>query len=399
VAGAVSSRTALGTRGQIGFSHTSKDFGANGFYGAAPSHERPHQTLAHATGALGTVSGWALQGAASYRTHGDHFVFDVRRPALSDNRHRSHTLLGTLRATRSVGRGTVTFGGEGAGDWLRSTNLGDRSLARVSAFGEVRYALRPTVQADLSVRVDRYNEFGVSGNPGGGVSWWITPRVRARAAGSRAFRVPTFTERYYRDPANQARAEVGPETSWGGDGGVDVFVSPTWLVQAGGFARRDRDVIDWLRPTPSDLWRTFNVHRVRTTGMELAVRRVWAGGAFVQGGYTHVSLSAATASTLCGAPTCLSKYVLDYAPDVLTAAALVPLPGGVRVAPRLEYKRRRRNATTTDYALVDLRVTRRFAGIYELRVEGTNLGNVVYQEIAGVAMPGRAGTVALTIGR
>jgi hypothetical protein len=80
---ALTTRTALGKRGVLGLSHVSKDFGANGFYGAAPSHEWTHQTLATATGALGSSHGWTFLGAGSYRTHGDHFIFDVRRPALS----------------------------------------------------------------------------------------------------------------------------------------------------------------------------------------------------------------------------------------------------------------------------------------------------------------------------
>lgn len=398
VTGVFSSRTALGRRAVLGLSHVSKDFGASGFYGPAPSHEWTHQTLVTASGALGSLGGWDFQGAGSYRTHGDHFVFDVRRPALSDNRHRSHATIGTLKATRSFsGRGTVTAGVEAGADWLRSTNLGDHTSTRVSAFGESRYAVRSNLQVDASLRVDRYDEFGASTSPGVGISWWPASRVRVRGSGGRAFRAPTFTERFYHDPANQARAEVGPEQSWAGDGGVDVFVASEWLLQVGAFTRHDQDVIDWLKATPADLWRTYNVHRARSTGAELSLRRVWANGSFVQGGYTRTDVSTDTLSALCGAPSCLSKYVLDYAPHVVVGAALVKLAGGIQVAPRLEYKRRQRNAALTHYAIADVRISRRF-GFCEVRVEGTNLANEVYQEIAGVAMPGRAATVMLVIG-
>jgi outer membrane cobalamin receptor len=395
--GAFSSRTSFGTRAALGVSHVSKDFGANGFYGAAPSHEWTHQTLVNVSGVIGSIGPWSFGGAGSYRTHGDHFVFDVRRPALSDSRHRSHAALGTVKGSRPLAaRGVATVGGEFGSDWLHSTNLGDHTTTRVSGFGEVRYALAANLQVDASLRVDRYEEFGASASPGGGVSWWPTARVRVRASGGRSFRAPTFTERFYRDPANQARAEVGPEFSWSGDGGVDIVVNG-WLLQAGAFLRRDEDVIDWLRPTTADLWRTFNVHHARTAGAELSVRRTWTSGSFVQGGYTRTDVTTDTLSALCGAPTCLSKYVLDYAPHVLVGAALVKAPAGFHIAPRLEYKQRRRNTLATDYALIDIRVSRGF-GFYEVRVEGTNLTNAVYQEIAGVAMPGRAATVTLAIG-
>ena len=120
----------------------------------------------------------------------------------------------------------------------------------------------------------------------------------------------------------------------------------------------------------------------------------------MQAGYTGLSLDASAVDQL-------SKYVLDYAPHSLTVAASIPLPGDVRVAPRLEYRERRRpyaqpNATVAvegrDYALLDLRVGRRFASRYELFVEGTNLFDVAYQEVAGVAMPGAAWSVSLAIG-
>jgi hypothetical protein len=79
------------------------------------------------------------------------------------------------------------------------------------------------------------------------------------------------------------------------------------------------------------------------------------------------------------------------------AAALVELPLALRLAPRVEYKRRTRSTGTSDYGLLDLRLSRRI-GLYDLRLEGTNLGDATYQEILGVAMPGRAASVSVAIG-
>jgi outer membrane receptor for ferric coprogen and ferric-rhodotorulic acid len=50
-----------------------------------------------------------------------------------------------------------------------------------------------------------------------------------------------------------------------------------------------------------------------------------------------------------------------------------------------------------DYALVDLRLARRFGAHYELALEGSNLFDEVYQEIAGVAMPGAKWAVSLAV--
>ncbi len=392
-------RTSVGTRSSFTVSYLWKDFGANNFYGGnSPSHEWTNQARVAADHRFGTWAGWDVAGLASYRTHGDRFLFNVQRPGVSENFHRSHAILGSLKATRTVGgRASVTAGLDTGADWIRSTNLGDHSTTRVSGFAEWRQPFGTRVQADASLRVERYDEFGSSASPAVGISWWLTPAFRLRTSGGRAFRVPTFTERYYSDPANLARAEVGPESSWAGEGGADLFLADDWSLQANLFARRDRDVIDWLRATPADRWRTFNVHKVHTKGLELSARRALPRGAFVQAGYTAIDLDADTVSTLCGAAACLSKYVLEYAPHTLTAAAVVPLPGAVRLAPSVQYKHRRRNVISTDYAVVDLRVSRRF-GRYDVRVEATNLGDTTYQEITGVAMPGRAAAISLVYG-
>jgi len=199
--------------------------------------------------------------------------------------------------------------------------------------------------------------------------------------------VPTFTERYYSDPANWARPEVHAEHAWAGETGVDLFPSEGWMVATTVFGRLDHDVIDWLRPSAAERWRTYNIRDVDTVGVEVSVRRTLSRGSFVQAGYTALDVQAA-------AVTQLSKYVLDHAPHSVVGAASIDLPFALRVAPRLEYKRRTRSTGRSDYAVLDLRVSRQF-GIYEIRLEGTNLGDATYQEILGVAMPGRAATIAV----
>ncbi|MBI2829357.1 MAG: TonB-dependent receptor, partial [Acidobacteria bacterium] len=320
--------------------------------------------------------------------HGDHFLFDVRRPGVSENRHRTHAVIGTIRASRGIGdRGSVTTGLEGGADWVRSSNLGDHDTRRVSGFAEWRYAPAASMQLDASLRVDRYTEFGTSLSPSFGVGWWPSAPLRLRASTGRAFRVPTFTERYYSDPANWARPEVHAETSWAGETGADFFPSESWVLTATVFGRIDHDVIDWLRPTTAERWRTYNIRDVDTFGAEISARKNLPDGSFIQVGYAELDVRAA-------AVTQLSKYVLDYAPHSLAVTAALALPSAMQLAPRLEYKRRTRSTGTSDYAVIDLRVSRRF-GAYEVRVEGTNLGSASYQEVLGVAMPSRALTLSV----
>ena len=390
--GGFSSRTSIGERSGLLVSYLWKDFGANGFYGNAPSHEWTNQTLVSADHRFGVRRGWRLTADASYRTHGDRFLFNVTRPGVAENRHRTHAVLGSFDASRTIrANTTLTAGLEAGSDSIRSSNLGNHTNARVSAFAEWRHAIGSRTQLEASVRIDRYTEFGTSSSPGAGISWWASPRLRLRASAARAFRVPTFTERYYQDPANLARPDVHAETAWAGDAGADLTLGRGLTVSATTFGRLEHDVIDWLRPTPADVWRTYNIRDVDTVGVEVTVRRALTAGAFVQAGYTGLDVRAAAVAQL-------SKYVLDYAPHAVTAAAVIPLPGDLSFAPRLEYKHRARSSGDASYTLLDARLGRRF-GALELFVEGSNLLNESYEEVAFVPMPGRAVIVASTIGR
>jgi iron complex outermembrane receptor protein len=399
---AVRSRTSIGERSSVSVSYVSKAFGARNFYGAAAtgdamSREWTDQTLVAADHVFGTAAGWKFSGRASYRTHGDRFLFDETAPA-SASVHRSHEAIGSVLGSRAAGPGgTVTIGAEAGGDWIRSNNLGNHALGRISAFGEWRQTLGPRVQIDGSLRLDRYDEFGSSWSPSAGLGWWVRSNLRLRTSAGRAFRVPTFTERYYSDRNHLARPGIGPERSWSGEGGADLFLPSGWVLQATVFGRADRDVIDWLcadrtcgTAGATERWHTFNVRDVATKGAELGVRRTFTTGAFVTAQYIGFIVDAPAVEQM-------SKYLLDVAPRSFTAAGSVPLPHAFRVAPRVEYRRRSRAAGRSDYVLVDARVARRFGRQLEIAVDGTNLLDAEYEEIPGVRMPGAAMSVSLSV--
>lgn len=398
----VRSRTAIGRSSNVSVAFLRKEFGARNFYGAAStgdafSREWTNQTLLSADHVFGAAAGWTFSADGSYRTHGDRFVFT---PASAASIHRTHETIGSVLASRRVpAGGTLTLGGEGGGTWIHSNNLGNHTLQRASGFGEWRQAVGTRTEFDASLRADRYSEFGSSWNPAAGVSWWAAPRVRLRTSAGHAFRVPTFTERYYSDRNHLARPEVGPERAWAGEGGADLFPARDWLIQATVFGRSDHDMIDWLcsdhscgTPAATDRWHTYNVRDVMTKGAEVSVRRTFANGAFAQAAYTGLTVDAPTITQM-------SKYVLDYTPRSFAAAALVPVGAGLHVAPRLEVRRRSRTIGTSDYALLDARVSRSVGPLYELALDATNLFDTQYQEIVGVRMPGRAVAVSLKVGK
>jgi iron complex outermembrane receptor protein len=366
-------------------SHLRNSFGANGFYGPSPSKEWTDQTLVSFIDP-GRAGVWRTSTRASYRTHGDHFLWDVGRPGFSENRHRTQTLTGAATLRRGAERNWISIGGEAGMDWIRSNNLGDHETGHGAVLVEAQRGLGGRTIVYPSLRYDRYTDFGGSWSPSLAAVVAVARGVRVRGSAGRAFRVPTFTERYYRDPAHAARADIGAERAWGIEGGLDwsgrgttAFITPFW--------RRETDVVDWIREFPSDLWHTANIRTVATSGVETGLMRAWSRG-FLRAEYTWLRSSAPSL-------TVLSKYVLDYTPRVLAVSGTVQGPAALRFGARTDCKHK---GDGSSFCGVAARVSRP-VGRVDLYVDVSNLFDVRYQEIAGVDTAPRWVAAGVRIGR
>lgn len=371
-----------GTR--ISAAHTRKAFGANGFYGPSPSKEWTDHTLVAAGGAR-TRGAWSMDARAAYRNHGDRFRWDIARPGFAENVHRTNAADLTMRADRAFREsGRMTFGLAAGGDWIDSSNLGDHRQTRGSALAELLLPLGSRAVIQPALRVDGYSTFGAAVSPSVAVSAWTARGLRLRASTGRAFRAPTYTERYYSDPNHRASAALEPETGWSLDAGADLRRG-AWSASGTLFSRWDTNVIDWVRAATAERWQTTNVHDVDTRGIELTVSRD-VGTGFVRGSYAWLD-SRAPALAL------LSKYVLDYTRHAAGLQAGWLLPRQIGLFARADHRRR---SDGQRYTLVDARVSRPIKR-FTLFVDGSNLLDETYTEIAGVAMPGRSAMAGVTV--
>ncbi len=201
--------------------------------------------------------------------------------------------------------------------------------------------------------------------------------MKLRASGGHAFRVPTFTELYYRDPNHQGRGELDPERAWAVDGGVDVFLERGFSSSATVFGRWENNVIDWVRASTAERWVTTNIRDVDTRGLETAVRQR-SDRAPRRPSNTWQQADAAGA-----------RHALEVRARLrVTRSRRRPssAPVSSAVGPRIEFKHR---VDGREYWLVDTRLGYR-VGRWEVYADGLNLLDTDYQEIRGVAMPGRA---------
>jgi outer membrane cobalamin receptor len=375
-----SSRTEIG-KSSIYVSHRSDHFGANGFYGPAPSSEWEDQSMVSFERHLDATA--VLRGY--YRTHGDRFLYDIRDPGHNENTHRTHAAGVSAKSQWSLADTvTLSAGAEAGADTIRSSNLGDHSFCRMSLFGELQWKPARAITIDPGLRWDHYSNFGSAASPSLSASWWISGRAKLRSSVAHAFRIPTFTELYYRDPNNEGDPTIQPEKAWSADAGVDVFPAKDWMASLTVFSRDERDVIDWVRRSTAAQWRTANIRRLRTRGVEMGLE-------YSPSSRAHLALHYTQMDTGAGSIDFFSKYVLDYARHAWTASGRLQLPLALTGAQKLTY---RKHADGRAYWIVDLRLERRF-GHFTAVSDLLNALNSRFQEVPGVDMPGRWFTAGL----
>ncbi len=202
------------------FAGNDRSFGANQFYGNYPSWERTKGWFASVRQELGSQT----VAAFGYRRHTDEFVLFRDDPAIYENNHVDGSWQGSLRRTENLPAGALLLMGlEADGDSIHSNNLGLH--ARNRGAGYVDFDLRPAKKR-WSLSAGAREEIFSGGaqavfSPELSGSLRIASSLKLRASGGYGFRIPTYTDLYYSDPATLGNAKLKPESAWSADAGAD----------------------------------------------------------------------------------------------------------------------------------------------------------------------------------
>jgi vitamin B12 transporter len=328
-------------RAELGLAQ--RDFGAAEFYAAFPSYEETRTTVATLSWHAAPQARSGIDARASFRRHGDEFILFRDRPAVYRNVHTSQQWGGEVTARTEAGRGLRLAGGvEAYRDELESVGhrngnsaaaLGERSAWRNAAFGEAAL-LRGPLALNAGLRADRHEEHGDFLAPSAAAAWWASPTLKLRTSLGRAFRAPTWTERFYSDPGNVGSPDLEPERSWSADLGLDYTPAPGVTLGLTGWHRRAEHLIDWARPTgSSEPWRTRNVGDATFDGLEAAAAAPLLGTRWTaQAALVRFSSTAEPGYT--------SKYALRPVDRSFSLAALHSLPFGLEASGRVRHSRR-----------------------------------------------------------
>jgi iron complex outermembrane receptor protein len=229
------------------------------------------------------------------------------------------------------------------------------------------------------VRTESYRGLFNQVSPSLAGGFWASPKLKLRAGVSRAYRLPTFTDLYYRDPANTGNPALRPETAWSTEGGADLRPSANWRVQATVFHRRDRNGIDYMSASPLGPWRADNIVRLNFTGVETSAGWRHRGQVF---DLSYTGLRGVSELL----PGLYTKYSFNYPIHAGVFAWTATLPGGLKARTRVGAMERRGRSP---YGVWDLYAARGRGRVRPF-AQFTNLANTRYEEVLTVSMPGRA---------
>ncbi len=211
----------------------------------------------------------------------------IRR--LYENNHIDGSWQGMLRHTANLPAGAVLLMGlEADGDSIDSYNFsgGARSFAlgihaRNRGAGYLDLDLRPAKRR-WSLSAGAREEIFSGGaqavfSPELAGSFRVADSLKLRASGGYGFRIPTYTDLYYSDPATLGNPKLKPESAWSGDAGADWAPSTKLTLSVTGFYSRQHDTIDYVKSVtipnmylpagcPANTWCADNLNGLRLCG-------------------------------------------------------------------------------------------------------------------------------------
>jgi iron complex outermembrane receptor protein len=230
------------------------------------------------------------------------------------------------------------------------------------------------------VREEFYRRYSGEFSPTIAGGYWLTPALKVRASASRAFRVPSYTDLYYSDPANVGNPNLRPERAWTYEAGLDWVPAGRLTAEAAVFERRLRDGIDYYRTSPTALWQALNIDSLNFTGVESSLRYAAARHQTVELLYTWLT---GMQNTI---PFAQTKYNFNYPSSSGVVVWAGSMAGQIDFRTRIGVLNR---ISQDPYALWDVYAAYSHGKVHPF-LQIANITSTSYQEIQGVVMPGRS---------
>jgi vitamin B12 transporter len=363
--------------------YSGRSFGANGFY-AGPAFQEQFEEVQTSLVAVGFTSpekrNRTLQQRLYWRRNQDDYMFDQTTPTVYHNFHLNNTVGYEINSSIKHSLGVLGLGVDVNQLWLRSNNLGDRERTVATMFAENKFVfIQDRLNVTPGMQLNYYSDYGVNFFPGIDFSPLTVKGVSFFGNTGYTYRVPTYTNLYYSDPANLSNPDLKPETAFTYEAGVKVNNVQGLQAQVSYFSRDGRRIIDYQRNVPTDPWYPVNQLNITMSGIDLDAHwRPTNLPVSLNAGFTWIRASKSTVEGF-------SKYALESLNKQVVAG--VSIRYAKWLTHTLSYRYYDRIAMD-NYQVVDTRLFFQGTKLGGF-VEATNLLDEQYTETTLVTLPGR----------
>ena len=262
--------------------------------------------------------------------------------------------------------------------------LGDHSRTALTAFAEHRFKFG-AIDITPGVLFANYSDFGAKIFPGIDVGARISNNFKIFGNYGRTFRLPTYTDLYFKNAANNPNPDLKPESANVYELGMK-YLNAAFNAQVSYFQRDAQDLIDRTRSDATQPWNPSNVNAISVKGIDASVTYHFkaVSGSTIYAAYLYLHDYQYTKVDN------FSKYALDFLTDQLSLSFESGVIGNLRQNVRVRYIKRL--SQTDAYTVVDAKL---FWKTQRLNIfaQATNIFNTAYTESNNIPMPSRWFTV------
>lgn len=248
-----------------------RKFGAQNFYTTNPTffeyEETQNSLLAFTT--KFQSSKLKIQPRIYWKRNQDMFLLRRDDPSFFRNFHITHKIGAEANASYTSNVGVTGFGVDLSKIYINSNNLGNRNRFMANVFLEHQFKLANN-KLDITpgVALTYFSDFKFHAFPGIDIGYEITTNLKAYGNVGYTYRIPTYTDLFYSDPATQGNPNLEPEEAFAQELGLK-YVSSKVTASVAIFNRDAENLIDYIRPnTNNAVFTATNITEVNTKGIE-----------------------------------------------------------------------------------------------------------------------------------
>ncbi len=352
--------------------YINNSFGANSFYAAPIDKESTEkvETFMSAIEYTKVINRLIIAPKFSYRYNFDDYIFIRQKPEVYRNKHFSNVYQFEIDNTYNYKKSVFALGLEWRNELLASNNLGARNRENFGINLEHRITfLENKLDVNSGIYFNYNSTFGYRFLPGIDAGYQFNKFIRLYGSVGTGQRVPSFTDLYYKGPANIGNEFLSPEISYSQELGLKINYKQL-KTDLNIFNREVENFIDWTKINLTDPWQPSNFNTLNTFGLNLSNTYTFASTRnnfkfnYISISYTWLKQNVQESNDVN-----YSKYVIESLRDQLITQVSLKLYGqsnlliAHRYLNRVNYKK---------YQVIDLRMQHTI-NRFELNVDVNNI--------------------------